>query len=101
MRTSDSDRRTERPAPDPGTRGDAGDTGHAGARGRRERTETAESGEDQAAGAAAFEETADARHAADEDTSAEAFTTRDEDDRGRLAPEFQEPEGTGDESPGD
>ena len=82
-------------------RSDAGDTGDAGARGRPERTEATESEEDQAAGATSFEETVDARHAADEDTSAEAFTTRDEDDRDRLAPEFQGPEGTGDEPSGD
>ncbi|MFJ8358331.1 hypothetical protein [Streptomyces sp. NPDC093984] len=96
-----SDRRTERAAPAPGMRSDAGDTGDTGAPGWPERTETTESEEDRAPGATSFEETADARHAADEDTSAEAFTTRHEDDRGPLAPEFQEPDGTGDESLGD
>jgi hypothetical protein len=96
-----SDRRTEHAAPAPGMRSGAGDTDDAGARGWPERTETTESEEDQAAGATSFEDTADARHAADEDTSAEAFTSRDEDDRGRLAPEFQEPEGAGEESSGD
>ncbi|MFI6208114.1 hypothetical protein ACIBAI_17200 [Streptomyces sp. NPDC051041] len=53
---------------------------------------TEEPGEDPPEGAAdAVEEEASVRRAVDDDTSTAAFTGQDAEDRGPLAPEFQEP----------